>query len=214
MKPLQFFLLVLFFCHNFLLCAQSDSTLLKGRFTTSLFGFIESQNTSAGGINFSGSTNGYIIGTKSGVFVADNWALGLSLTLDRTETKNDVFIYNEEQVTLGFWTRWFFFHKKSVGLFADLNPYIVSVDRRLDALDTNANLISIEGLGFGFAPGVGFAYFLNRNISFSLHLDYFYSFVYATRKESIIQSSINDQLEVNKLRFSFGFQIYLDEFFF
>ncbi len=208
------FIAFLIFYGSSISFAQNDSILQKGRFTTSLFGFISSSQSNSGNASFTGNTISYTIATKTGILFANRWAGGLSLSLNRSETDNLDFSFNEEQFLIGLWTRWYFIHQKNVGLYADVNPYFISIDQQLSQLDTTGLNVETKGTGLGISPGIGFVFFVNRNIGFSMQLDYFISTVSATRRNRFNSTEVKEDIDIKNLRFSFGFQVYLDEFFF
>lgn len=195
-----------------------DTTILaKGRFTTSLYGFIESESTSqtVNGTTTSIENDGYTIGTQSGFLFHQNMVLGFNLWLKRAEANGINYNINEEQLNIGLWYRWYFFNRKDIALYFDFTPYFASIHQ--DNLSNNVILADseeIKGTGWGFSPAVGFVYFVNRNVGFGMSLDYLYANINATRTNLFEQTSVDEKYGSSKLRFNFNFQIYLDQFFF
>lgn len=194
-----------------------DTTILaKGRFTTSLYGFIESESISqnVNGTTVSLENDGYTIGTQSGYLFHQNMVLGINLWLKRAEASGINYNIKDERLNLGLWYRWYFFNRKDISLYLDFTPFFTSVHQ--DNLSNNvvvADSEQIKGTGWGVSPAVGFVYFLNRNVGFGMSLDYLYARVNTTRTNLFEQTSTDETLKSSKLRFNFNFQIYLDQFF-
>lgn len=213
-----FFLIAIFFFSSLCNAQVQDSlTLGKGRYITSLFGSIKSQlvEGSSNGSISDFKTNGYTLGTKSGIFIKNAWAIGLHFSLSKAE-KSDVNAgFISEELLIGLWNRWYFVQFDQAALFVDLTPYYTTVH--------NHNIIDVSGFqfdeelhgrGFGFEPGLGFTYFVNRNVGFGMIVSYPTARVYADRKDLILNTSVSETYSSSQLAFSFSFQVYLDKFFF
>lgn len=219
----KYTLVIAFFAVQYSALAQTnqkgaDTTVLaKGRFTTTLYGFIQSQNIiqNINGTSINLENDEYTIGTNSGFFFHQNMVLGFNLWLKRTEAAGINYNINDEQLNIGMWYRWYFFNRKDISLYFDFTPYFVSIHQ--DNISNNviiAESEELKGLGWGVAPGLGFVYFISRNVGFGMSMDYLYADVNATRTNLFENTTVNEKYFSNQLRFNFNFQIYLDQFFF
>ena len=214
-------ILTLIFVFNLLTAgiAQTESdtvTFAKGRSITSLFGSLDNQrvNLSNGRVF---ETTAYTIGTKSGKFIKDNWTLGLNFSLSRGEIENTLTVNKDEGFTLGLWSRLYFAESKSLALYGELTPLATSIYRESKIFGPNGNLIVDEvasGGGFGIEPGFGFVYIINRNVGFGMTLSYTFADMKVDVEDLILETTTPEAFLVHQLRFSFNFQIYLDQFFF
>lgn len=210
---LKFLLLIHFLSH-----AQGGDTLTfaKKRMLTSLFGSISNQQvdiTSGGTVR----TTGYTLGTKSGIFIKNNWALGLNFSLSKSEFKNDGVSIDSENLLLGLWSRLYFAKKGGAVLHGEITPYYSAINRQNTILDIGGSLITkeeVSGAGFGLLPGFGFTYIINRNVGFGTTISYSMARLYVDIEDLILKKTVSDSYNVYKLQFSFDFQIYLDQFFF
>lgn len=195
---------------------QDSLVFSKNRMITSLFGSISNQKVniaSEGSVN----TIGYTLGTKSGIFIKDNWALGLNFSLSKSDYKNTDVNFESENLLLGLWSRLYFAQKGGAVLFAELTPFYTAVNRQNTIFDNGGTLITDEealGAGFGLQPGFGFTYIIDRNVGFGIALSYSMARLEINTVDKILENSVTDNFDVFELQFSFNFQIYLDQFFF
>lgn len=209
-------LLSLLFMITFGSYAQNDTlTYAKGRVITSLYGAISNQKLklTTGEIY---KYAGYTLGTKSGVFIKNNWVLGLNFSLTKTEFSNININTNDEDFVLGLWSRLYFAQKGSVALYAEITPYFTSVNRLSTIQDEGTIIVNeeVSGNGFGILPGFGFVYILNRNVGFGMTLSYPFGKINIDTKDLLLDNTISSSYNATELQFSFNFQIYLDQFFF
>lgn len=216
------FLIVIFLCAlvSFNSYAQEQYkdtlTFSKGRFLTSLYGTLSNQKVDiASGEEI--RTTGYTLGTKSGLFVKNNWALGLNFALSKADVLNAGAAIESEDLLLGLWSRLYFAQKGSAALFAELTPYYTGIHRQTIIRDNNNAIIvneDITGSGFGVIPGFGFTYIINKNVGFGMTISYPWAKVHTNTEDLLLATTASDTYDVTQLQFSFNFQIYLDQFFF
>ncbi len=209
---LKFLLLIPFLSHS-----QVGDTLTfsKNRMLTSLFGSISNQQvdvTSGGTV----STIGYTIGTKSGIFIKNNLALGLNFSLSKSEFKNAGVNIDSENLLLGLWSRLYFAQKGAAILYAELTPFYTAINKQNTIFDGGAMIANeeVSGAGIGLLPGFGFTYIINRNVGFGMTLSYSMARLNVNIEDQILNNTVSDTYNVYELQFSFNFQIYLDQFFF
>lgn len=206
-------LLITFFGH----AQESDTlTFAKNRVLTSLFGSISNQQvdiTSGGSVK----TTGYTIGTKSGIFIKNNWALGLNFSLSKSEFKNINATMESENLLLGLWSRLYFAKKGSAALYVELTPYYTAINRRNLIFDNEGAILvneEVSGTGFGLLPGFGFTYIINRNVGFGVTLAYSLASLNVNIEDKLLNNTVSDIYNISQIQFSFNFQIYLNQFFF
>ncbi len=214
----SFLLIAIFFFSSLCQAQVEDSlTLAKGRYITSLFGSIKSQlvEGSSNGSISDVKANGYTLGTKSGIFIKNTWAIGLHFSLSKSGYSDANAGFITEELLIGLWNRWYFVKFDQAALFVDLTPYYTTVHEQ-SVIDVTGFQFDEElhGRGFGFEPGLGFTYFINRNVGFGMIVSYQTAFVYADRKDIILNTSVSETYNSSQLTFSFSFQVYLDKFFF
>jgi hypothetical protein len=198
--------------------AQQEDSLVfsKGRFLTGLYGTLSNQTndvTSGGSVNITG----YEVGTKSGRFLKDNWALGLNFSLSKSEYAAQSISIASEDLLIGLWSRLYFAHKGSAALYAEITPYYTAIHRKSSIGDDQGGVVANEevfGSGFGVTPGFGFTYIINQNVGFGMTLSYPLARIYVDTEDLILNNTVSDTYNTTELQFSFNFQIYLDQFFF
>ena len=128
---IKFLLLIPFVSHS---QAGDTLTFSKNRMLTSLYGSISNQQVdiASGGTV---STIGYTLGTKSGFFIINNWALGLNFSLSKSEFKNTNVNIDSENLLLGLWSRLYFAQKGGAVLFAELTPFYTAINRQNTIFD-------------------------------------------------------------------------------
>jgi hypothetical protein len=198
--------------------AQNADTLTfaKGRMMTSLYGSLANQqvNIASGG---SLKTTGYIIGTKSGSFIKNNWVLGLNFALSRTDFSNNDLDIDYEDLLLGLWTRLYFAQKGGAALYAELTPYYAGIHRQTILRDNNGVVVSnkeVSGSGIGLMPGFGFTYIINRNVGFGMTVAVPLARLKVDTEDLLLKNTVSDTFNAVELQFNFNFQVYLDQFFF
>lgn len=199
--------------------AQNTDTLIfaKGRYLTSLYGSIGSEKaTLVNGNSTQLKSTKNTIGTQSGVFIKNNWVLGVNFALAKEEVTNSDVNVAAEELILGFWNRLYFGKKGNGALFADLTPYFTAIDRQSKV--TSGGVIteneSLHGTGFGIEPALGFTYIINKNVGFGMSTSFRLARIFATRENLLTNVSVNEMYNLNQLQFNFNFQVYLDQFFF
>ena len=219
MRSKLLYLISLFLMGFHLVQAQNnDSTVLgRGRFLSSLNGSISGQRIDSDYLGQSFSS-GYIIGTKSGVFITDKWALGLNLSLGNEEYENLSGAFDFEDFSIGPWSR-YYFGRGSAGsgaFFAELTPFWISVYQTFtpDTVQGSNFREVVSGNGFGIEPGAGFTYLINKNVGFALMVSYRYSRLSVEIEDPAANLPQSSELVIREPRFTFEFQIYLDKFFF
>lgn len=211
-------ILNLFLLFSLLGNAQGGDTLTfaKDRMLTSLFGSISNQQVdiASGGTV---STIGYTLGTKSGIFIKNNWALGLHFSLSKSDFTNTDISVDSENLLLGLWSRFYFSQKGAAILYAELTPFYTAIHRQNTIFDAGSAILVdevVSGAGFGLLPGFGFTYIINRNVGFGMTLSYSMARLNMDIEDQILNNTVSDTYNVSQLQFSFDFQIYLDQFFF
>jgi hypothetical protein len=199
--------------------AQQADTLIfaKGRVITSLFGSLSNKITDINGAEENNITTSYTVGTKSGVFMADKWAMGVNFSLSRSDFATPTFVLESENLVIGYWNRYYFLALESAALHAEITPYYTAIHQQSQIMDPTGVPLSnrvLSGNGYGIAPGVGFTYILNRNVGFGINLVYSWTQIRANTEDVLIKSVTTDVYTDNQLEFGFNFQIYIDQFFF
>ena len=208
---------VIAFCTKAFAQKTDTLTFAKGRFLTSLYGSIGSEKASlVNGNSASLKSTKNTIGSQSGIFVKNNWAMGVNFALSKEEVTNTDVSVDAEELILGFWNRLYFAKKGSGALYVDLIPYYTAIDKQ-STVSINGVISEHEklhGTGFGIEPAVGFAYIINKNVGFGMSTSFRFSRIFATREDVITNVSENETYNLNQLQFNFNFQVYLDQFFF
>ncbi len=216
---------IVLFCAVFLsyeLSAQNDSIysvpIHKGTFITNLSGRITSGSTD---ITDQSSTseivnNDYIFGTKSGYFVADKWVVGGNLFLQREAQQSDILKTSSEKFFIGPWLRYYFSVHDNTSIYAQFSPLYVKTFSSTfinDATLVEVNMESVGG-GFGVEMGVGFNYYLSDKVAFNIGVDLIQSKYKGERKNYLLNTLNSETTKETFLSVSFGFEIYLQQFFF
>lgn len=214
----SFLIITLITFSTFVHAQDADTlTFAKGRFITSLYGSIGSEKaTLVNGNSSSLKATKNSIGTQSGVFVENSWAMGVNFALAKEEVTNNDVNVDAEELILGFWNRFYFGKKGSGALFVDATPYFTALDKQ-STVTANGIITESEklhGTGFGIEPALGFAYIINKNVGFGMSTSFRFSRIFATRENLITNVSVNETYNLNQLQFNFNFQVYLDQFFF
>ncbi len=205
---------------SFTVSAQEGDTvktLSKGRIFTSLYGTLTNQTAEISATE-SIVTNGYTLGTKSGKFLNDNWVFGLNFSLSKSELENNFASLDNEELLLGLWTRFYFGQRGDAALYAEITPNYTSIFRENVVQDiANGNLVlseEVSGAGFGLIPGIGFTYLINKNVGFGMTLAYSMAWLDVDTQDFILNQTISDSYFIRGMKFSFNFEVYLDQFFF
>ncbi len=196
---------------------EHDSMVFaKGRVLSSLYGNISNQYADVSSRE-SIKTTGYRIGTKSGVFLKDNWTLGINFSLSRTDFERSNIKLDSEDFLIGLWSRLYFAKNGNSSLYAEITPHYTSIYNANIIQDHQGAIISNEdvyGKGYGIIPGLGFTYIISKNVGFGMSLSYTASKIFLDRTNLALLTKNSDTYNVSELQFNFNFQIYLDQFFF
>ncbi len=215
-KKVTIYTFLLFLIANSIQAQTQDSSIfIKGRILSNLYGNISNQyvDVSSGG---SIKTTGYRIGTKSGVFLKDDWALGVNFALSKTDFDKANIKLDSESFLIGLWSRLYFAKKGAAALYAEITPHYTAIYNQNEIID-GSSIISNEevyGKGYGIIPGFGFTYIISENVGFGMSLAYTASKLYIDRNNTVLHSNSSETYKVSELQFNFNFQIYLDQFFF
>jgi hypothetical protein len=203
--------------------AQRDTafkSLQHGNWIAGFSGLISTTNRN---LTFNNERNSvleirYTINTRTGYFIADRLTLGLDFELSNTETSTspnpnpqDVQEKSStESLFVGPWIRYYFKLAEEWAVFPELSIGYSAINginetRIRDVLQSG---LETTGKGYGAKLGIGFTYFLTRNIGFDITARYSVS---RLTGNALGESLIVLQAEGSVL---IGFQLYLNEFFF
>lgn len=214
-----FFLCILFVTTAIVNAQENDTTktLSKGRIFSSLYGTLTNQRAEISTVE-SVVTNGYTLGTKSGKFLNDNWVFGVNFSLSKSEINNEFASIDNEELLLGLWSRFYFGKRGDAALYAEITPNYTAIFKENKVGDfANNNLIlneEVSGAGFGVIPGIGFTYLINKNVGFGMTLAYSMAWLNVDKHDFILDTKVSQSYNINGMKFSFNFEVYLDQFFF
>tara|TARA_B100000809_G_scaffold239100_1_gene260376 strand:+ start:10027 stop:10701 length:675 start_codon:yes stop_codon:yes gene_type:complete len=213
-------LLVCFFL-PFMSIAQTESgtdtiVLKKGLWVSGLEGGMS--NSSIGNTGGSLGDEGfkYTFNFNSGVFVKENLACGLNFRLTKASRTYNKFYTNEEEVYFGPWLRYYFKFQNNWYVYPELglsyggfySEYISTIDNEV---------LLAKGNGPGVNPGIGVVYFVSQSSAFTIRWNY-QANIFSGKTDVVtdlgtVSTVITDVFYANSTLL-FGFQLYINEFFF
>jgi len=158
----------------------------------------------------------YIFNFNSGVFVKENLALGINFKLSKSSNTYSEYYFNHEEVYFGPWARYYFKFQNNWYIYPELGiSYSGVYTENISTVDTE--VLILNGNGPGVNPGIGVVYFVGENAAFTVRWNYQANFF------SGYTDTVNDlgtvSTPVNNVFYGtssllFGFQLYINEFFF
>ena len=207
---------------NFLLItnfyAQKIDTvrLTSGTWISGVEGGISNNKTLApGGTDMEQSVD-YVFNFNSGLFVSNRIALGLNAKLTKSGETRTTYKLSREEFYLGPWARYYIPVQHNWYLYPELGVSFVnyySETRNDNQVDNSM----ISAQGFGVNPGIGLVYFVSKSAAFSIRWNYQWSSVSGKYEEVSINSTVSQPIknyQYGKSSLFFGFQLYIDDFFF
>ena len=183
------FLLFLLVC-NFTLLAQDDKPIMKGNYLIGGYSNVKYEN-------YDNQKQFIASFTPSvGYFISNNLVIGLSPSFGiafsekgESISKTRAYIYG-----IGPFVKYYF----NKGPFLKMSSfYSDAINKYPDFPEDNHHSTS-----FSLSPGIGYAYFINKKVSFETELSYSYT-VYKT------SDSFGSTIKSKELSLNFGFQIFL-----
>jgi hypothetical protein len=196
---------------------NADSLVHKGIWVSGLEGGMSTtklDNNSANKLSDKGFS--YIFNFNTGIFIQNNLAFGLNLKFTNTSKTYNTFFSKEELVYFGPWARYYFKFQHNWYVYPELGiSYVGFYSETVSTIDNEA--LITNGSGPGINPGIGLVYFVSKNAAFTIRWNYQVNML-TGESESINQlgrvtTPIDDVLYANS-SLLFGFQLYIDEFFF
>ena len=139
--------------------------------------------------------------------------MGVDFSISRYNYKNPSIDLESENLLIGYWNRVYFLKLESAALHAEITPFFTAMYQQSATQDSLGSLTfheTISGNGFGFEPGLGFTYIVNRYVGFGITVTYSWAKIYVNREDLILNLKIPETYYVNQLNFLFSFQIYIN----
>jgi len=212
------FVLVFLFLLSFqsIISQQKDSItpFKKGRWLTGLSGSFTSNTSKIGNSNEKISTNTYGIELTTGNFFRDRWLLGGLLSAERVSGGGKVERDLETLFIAPIIS--FYFSKNNQGsLFLSFAPgYMRFREETSISLNEQSIVERIEGPGFGAILSLGYSYVIHNRIAFDIGLNVNNYWLNTVQESLPLGSSKNENININGIKFFFGFNVLLDDFFF
>lgn len=212
------FVIVFFLLLSFqgIISQEKDSItpFKKGRWLTGLSGSFTSNTSELGSSSERISTNTYGIDLTTGSFFKDRWLIGGLLSAERVSGGGKIERDLETLFIAPIIS--FYFSKNNQGsLFLSFAPGYMRF-REETNINLNEQSITerIEGPGFGARLSLGYSYVIHNRIAFDIGLNV-NNYWLKTEQESLpLGSSMKEDIMINGINFSFGFNVLLDDFFF
>lgn len=188
----------------------------KGFWVSGLEGVMSSLNVSNGTTHSINQGFKYTFTFNRGLFVKENLAFGLSFKLSKASRTYSKFYNNQEDVYLGPWMRYYFKFQNNWYVYPELGlSYGGFYSESISTIDNE--VLVTKGNGPGVNPGVGVVYFVNKNTVFTIRLNYQAS-IFSGQTDTLDDKGsvcipMTNVLYGNSTLL-FGFQLYIDEFFF
>lgn len=193
-----------------------DLILQKGTWVSGVEGGLSNSRLSSNSIDKFQKGLTYSFNFNSGVFLKENLAVGLNFRLSKDSRTHTDFFSNQEEVYFGPWVRYYMKFQHNWYVYPELGVSYAGFYNETVTTSSNELLIT-RGNGPGINPGVGIAYFVNKNASFSIRWNYQLNFIQAESESTdgvnVTTTTAND-IRYGNASLLFGFQLYLNEFFF
>jgi len=197
--------------------SMKDSFFRANRFTTGLSGSI---STATLKIRKDASGNDvqqedFTISTRSGYLPIDRLVVGLGLSVTSSGTKSSQRTDVTELLFVGPWVRYYISDNPRGSLYPELLIGFVSAYDLERVVINNVDFDSeLKGIGYGVQLGFGFTYALTDNIGFDMTLRYTGIDIRGDRTDVFTGEKISEDFFRDQLAFSFGFQVFINRFFF
>ena len=215
MRQLFFYFFLLHFV--WLLAQRADTVFLsQGSWISGVEGGISNNRTlSFGGTDIEQSVD-YVFNFNSGVFISNKIAVGVNAKLTKSGETRISSKSSREEFYLGPWLRYYIPMQQNWYVYPEFGVNFVNYySETIDDNQVDNSKISAQGLGFN--PGIGLVYFVNQSAAFSVRWNYQWNSISGSYEESNtagrVVNSINNY-QYGKSSLFFGFQLYIDDFFF
>lgn len=151
--------------------------------------------------------------SESAYFFKDGLAIGWTLTGSGSINTG---MSETSAFSLGAFTRIYFSKRRDIGaLFGELSMQYVSVNSKFTTLNSAVPFNErVSGAGFGFSMSIGYTYLLMDAIGFDFKMKYDGAWLDGQRSNTISNIEAPIDTYSGKISFSFGFTVFINEFFF
>lgn len=198
--------------------SESDTVFLnRGTWITGVNGGINNSRTlNSGGTGIISGVS-YSFAFNSGAFVTKRIALGVGAVLTKTGEVREEFASEEEQLFLGPWLRYYIPQGHRWYVYPEIGASYVNFYSELQNYN-DATLDVVTARGFGVSPGVGIVFFMTKSAAFSVRWNYKWNIVSGDYSE-VDNNGVETMSKISSYQYTstsllFGFQLYLNEFFF
>lgn len=185
----------------------------KGMWISGLSGHVTSGHVTDRLTNSLATENSFEFISESGYFFKDNLVLGWTISGNGSVNTGNS---ESSELALGIVGRGYFSKKEGIGaLFGETTLQYINISSKYTTLNSPIPLNEkILGSGFGFTLGLGFTYLVVNSIGFDFRMRYKGIWLDAERTNQIddLEKSIDSY--VSQVSFTFGFTIFINEFFF
>jgi len=158
--------------------------------------------------------NSFGINLSTGRFIRDRWMIGAIFRTSRQNSEQFV-IRESESLFVGPLVQHYVSDNEIGSLFFSLAPGYASFR---ESIELNRNGVTLNqkasGSGFGMLLGIGYSYVLHRRIAFDIRMNLFNSWLSSERSLQPSGDTVQQNVQLGDLSFSFGFNVLLDSFFF
>ena len=159
--------------------------------------------------------NDFTISTRSGYLPINRLVVGLGLSINSSGSKSAQRSNNTDILFVGPWTRYYISNDSRGSLYPELLVGFVNAHDLERVVINNVDFDrELKGIGYGVQLGFGFTYALTDNIGFDMTLRYTGIDVRGNRTDIFTGERVSEDYFQDQVSFSFGFQVFINNFFF
>ncbi len=188
------------------------SPFRKGKWLTGLSGTINSSTIELRSTNGTTTTNEYGINLTTGKFIKNRFLLGVTIAANRSNNSGIV-ERTTENLFIGPLVSYYLSKVERGSLFFQVSPGYVRYRDNTRIEQTNGFVEELgEGGGFGTLLGVGYSYAFFDLVTFDIGLKTNLLWINIDQESIPINITTSEDIFVNSISFSFGFNILVDQF--
>ncbi len=207
-------LLLLVFSNN--ISGQEKDTIVspfrKGKWLTGLSGTINSSTIELRSTDQTTTTSEYGINLTTGKFIKNRFLVGITIAANRSNNSGIV-ERTTENLFVGPLVSYYLSKLERGSLFFQASPGYVRYRDNTRIEQTNGFVEELgEGGGFGALLGVGYSYAFFDFVTFDIGLKTNLLWINIDQESIPINTTTSEDIFVNSISFSFGFNILVDQF--
>ncbi|WP_271764761.1 hypothetical protein [Aquimarina algiphila] len=188
------------------------SPFRKGKWLTGLSGTINSSTIELRNTNETTTTNEYGINLTTGKFIKNRFLVGITIAANRSNNSGIV-ERTTENLFIGPLVSYYLSKVERGSLFFQVSPGYVRYRDNTRIEQTSGFVEELgEGSGFGTLLGVGYSYAFFDLVTFDIGLKTNLLWINIDQESAPANTIISEDIFVNSISFSFGFNILVDQF--